>query len=86
MIENASPGPINTATVTTGRWQNGNAPGEFGNFATDRPGIFLISGRTVYAADPSNKLGELTLTLDGVRQTVRLPQGEYAGNTVNATF
>ena len=63
-----------------------HAPGKLGSFETRQPGIFLIAGRKVFAADPTAELRRITLTLDGVTRTIALPDGEMAGSTTEITF
>ena len=63
-----------------------HAPGKLGPFETRQPGIFLIAGRKVFAADPTAELRRITLTLDGVTRTIALPEGEMAGSTTEITF
>ena len=63
-----------------------HAPGKLGPFETRQPGIFLIAGRKVFAADPTAELRRITLTLDGVTRTIALPDGEMAGSTTEITF
>lgn len=55
-------------------------PGRLGGFVTDSPGVFLIRKDAVYAADPTQKLKQMTLN----GKTVNLPQGTdtLAGSTV----
>ncbi len=62
------------------------APGTLGDFTTDSPGVFLIGGEQVYAADPTAKLKSMTLRRNGVSKTVELPSGEQAGSTVEVRF
>ena len=55
-------------------------PGRLGGFVTDSPGVFLIRKDAVHAADPTQKLKQMTLN----GKTVNLPQGTdtLAGSTV----
>lgn len=54
-------------------------PGRLGGFVTDSPGVFLIRKDAVYAADPTQRLKQMTLN----GKTVNLPQGTgtLAGST-----
>lgn len=63
-----------------------HAPGKLGRFETKAPGVFLIGKKRVVAADPSARLPEITLVLDGVSRRVRLPGGEQTGSSVATGF
>ena len=63
-----------------------HAPGKLGRFETKSPGLFLIGRKRVFAADPSARLAEITILLDGVSRRLRLPGGEQAGSSVAADF
>ncbi len=60
--------------------------GELGEFRTEAPGVFLIGADTVFAADPTQTLEELRVSLRGVSKTLALPRGLMAGSTVSASW
>ena len=85
--------PIGKHTFVVQRRINGekqppifHAPGKLGRFETKSPGLFLIGRKRVFAADPSARLAEITILLDGVSRQLRLPDGEQAGSSVAADF
>lgn len=61
-------------------------PGRLKFFETDSPGVFLIRQNQVWAADPTAELRQMTLSLHGRRQIVKLPAGEWAGNGVQVLW
>ena len=63
-----------------------HAPGKLDNFETKAPGAFLIKGKKVLAVDPSAKLQEITIVLDKVSKSVKLPDGEMEGTAVEVEF
>lgn len=62
------------------------APGKLGRFETKAPGAFLIEKKQVLAADPTARLSEIRIALDGVSRRVRLPGGEQTGSSVATGF
>lgn len=62
------------------------APGKLGRFETKAPGAFLIEKKQVFAADPTARLSEIRIALDGVSRRVRLPGGEQTGSSVATGF
>ncbi len=82
----------NTGTIQAVEFNDGTVgaifyvPGKLGNFETDSPGVFLIGKKAVWAADPSAKLKEMKLTLDGSARTIQLPDREMEGSSVKVTF
>lgn len=79
---------INSETCQAVEWNDGtigaifHAPGKLGNFETDSPGVFLIRGDQLFAADPTAKLERMSVTVNGVKKTILLPQGEEAGRSI----
>ena len=63
-----------------------HAPGKLGNFETKAPGAFLIRKGQVFVADPSARRSEITIALDGVTRSVKLPGGEEEGRSVPVRF
>lgn len=63
-----------------------HAPGKLGRFETKAPGAFLIEKKQVFAADPTARLSEIRIALDGVSRRVRLPGGEQTGSSVATGF
>ena len=83
---------VNNATCQAVQFNDGtigaifHAPGKLGRFETKSPGAFLIGKKRVVAADPSARLTEVTILLDGVSRQIRLPGGEQAGSSVTVDF
>ena len=63
-------------------------PGTLLGFHTDSPGVFLIQKQThtVSSADPTHRLSQMTLSLDGNSKTVTLPSDQHAGSTITVHF
>ena len=45
-----------------------------------------VKGKKVLAVDPSAKLQEITIVLDKVSKSVKLPDGEMEGTAVEVEF
>jgi chondroitin AC lyase len=50
-------------------------PGKLQNIEVDQPSVVMLNGRCFRVADPTQKLGELTVTLDGKPKRVTLAGG-----------
>ena len=82
----------NTETLQAVRLKDGtigavfHAPGKLGSFETKNPGVFLIRGTNVSAADPTQTLSELTFGMKKHLRTIPLPRGNMAGTSVSVSF
>ena len=63
-----------------------HAPGKLGTFETRQPGVFLITENKITAADPTGKLREITIILNGIEKRIVFPSGAMAGSSVQIPF
>lgn len=88
----------NTSALQAVRWPDGTAmavfhtpgtwrpdPASTDEFVAHTPGVVLLRGGDVWAADPSRTLDVLRFRWRGVERVLPLPTGEDAGRTVHST-